>query len=234
MDGKVLGYNQLKSNNLVEQVFETLKEDILSGKIKIGEKLPRQEELAAQFGVSRPVIREAQNKLSSIGLVDSQQGRGTFVCQSKTNELIDSLMHKFTADSHDFKELLEVRLLLEGAIIKLAATKMSEKTLGKLQHNVDEMAKSIKKNDVIQFAHYDMSFHKEIAISTQNSILLQLFDSIFKIGRNFIRLHCDSKVIMSNGYKYHQQIIDALRKNDFEFAETLMNQHIVETFEITN
>lgn len=228
-----MAYTQLESTNKVEQVFKALKDDILSGKIKIGDKLPRQEELAAQFGVSRPVIREAQKKLSSIGLVSSQQGRGTFVCKSESDDLIDSLIHKFSADAHDFNELLEVRLLLEGAIIKLAAPKISDTALDKLQHCVDQMAKSIEKDDVATFARFDIRFHREIVLSTKNSILQQLFESVFKIGRHFIRRHCDSRMVMVNGFQYHQQIIDALRQKDFELATTLMNQHIVETFEIT-
>ncbi len=228
-----MSYNQLKSSNLVEQVFEALKEDILSGKIKIGEKLPRQEELATQFGVSRPVIREAQKKLSSIGLVDSQQGRGTFVSTSESNDLIDSLMHKFSSNPTDFKELLEVRLLLEGAIIRLAVKKMSKQNMANMQNYIDQMFESMGKNDVQQFAHFDMSFHKEIVLSANNSILQQLFESVFKIGANFIRVNCNSKQIMSNGYKYHQKILDALKSGDFEFAVKLMNSHILETYEIT-
>ncbi|MBT6337690.1 MAG: FadR family transcriptional regulator [Desulfobacula sp.] len=226
-------YKRLISSNLVGQVFDALKKDILSGKIKIGEKLPRQEELAAQFGVSRPVIREAQNKLSSIGLIDSQQGRGTFVCAAEATNLIESLMHKFNSENDSFKELFEVRFLLEGAIIKMAADKISKKNLVNMRFYMDHMNECVKKKDYSRVPHFDMGFHNELVLATDNSLLQQLYESIYEIGSNYIYTQCFSEEILVKACNDHQKIYSALKNQDYEKAEKCMKQHIKEIFEMT-
>ena len=228
-----MAYKRLISSNLVGQVFDAIKKDILSGKMKIGEKLPRQEELAAQFGVSRPVIREAQNKLSSIGLIKSEQGRGTFVCASEAINLIESLIYKFNSKNDNFKELFEVRFLLEGAIIKLAVGKISKKNLDNMRFYMDHMKECVEKKDYSRVPHFDMGFHNELVLATENSILQQLSESIYKIGANYIYTHCFSEEILIKACNDHQKIFFALEKHDYKKAEQLMKQHIKEIFEMT-
>jgi len=81
--------SSFKRGNLAEMVFDAKKETILAGSFKQGECLPTQETLAKEFGVSRTVMREAFNKLSSLGLIKSFQGRGTFVQTLRKEYQID-------------------------------------------------------------------------------------------------------------------------------------------------
>ena len=111
----------LKRGNLVERVFETLRDNILSGQFADGERLPPQELLGGQLGVSRTVVREALNKLALLGLVDIRQGSGTFVRASRAGGAISSALEVLMANKESMQELTETRYYPEQTIARLAA-----------------------------------------------------------------------------------------------------------------
>ena len=99
----------LRQGNLVEKVFETLRDNILSGQFQDGERLPPQESLGEQLGVSRTVIREALNKLATLGLVDIRQGSGTYVRATRAGGVMSPTLAILMANKGSMQELTETR-----------------------------------------------------------------------------------------------------------------------------
>ena len=88
---------------------------ISTGKFKPGEKLPSQDELAAELGVSRTALREALKQLALMGVVDIEQGKGTFISTSQPSALLKSLSPTILMDQATTFELLEARFYIESA-----------------------------------------------------------------------------------------------------------------------
>jgi DNA-binding FadR family transcriptional regulator len=100
-----------KRGNLVEMVFVAIRDEILSGKFKPGEKLDSQEIFCKEFGVSRTVVREAWNKLASIGLIKTIHGHGSFVSHPDASNILDPICDAIQLDKNSTQDLLESRFL---------------------------------------------------------------------------------------------------------------------------
>ena len=100
----------IKKMSTAAKVFETLYEMIVNGQIQRGQKLPSQEELAKQFGVSRNTLREAMNKLYAMGLLSSRQGIGTVVQSPDPEGYLSTLRGQFLLDSPSVREFIEARI----------------------------------------------------------------------------------------------------------------------------
>lgn len=105
----------IKKVSTAAKVFETLYEMIVRGQFQRGQKLPSQEELAKQFGVSRNTLREAMNKLYAMGLLSSHQGIGTIVEAPNPEGYLSTLSGQFLRDSMSVREFIEARICIEGA-----------------------------------------------------------------------------------------------------------------------
>jgi GntR family transcriptional repressor for pyruvate dehydrogenase complex len=104
---------------LADQVAATLETEIRSGRLAEGEKLPTEQSLVQQFGVSRTVVREAISRLRSLGLVDARQGSGMFVIKPDVEPL--KFDPQTTASIEAVLQIVEVRRALEAEVAELAA-----------------------------------------------------------------------------------------------------------------
>ena len=221
-------FPSFKRGNLVEMVFEALKENILTGKFKNGELLPTQETLAQQFGVSRTVMREALNKLSSLGLIESQQGRGTFVRSPNVRTVIEPMLSSLMLDETSTCELMETRYYLERIIVRLAAKHVNAQQARKLEEIVVRMEQDFRTGDIEAFAQGDLAFHMKLAEISKNRILKLIIEIIremlFKFLENFNRVPGAAE----RAVKYHRKICEAVVQNDLDKAEYEMQQHILD------
>src|ERR1700726_5022651 len=120
-------YKVVRTSRLYEQIVQQIEESIHEGRLKPGDQLPAERELAQQFGVSRTAVREAMKTLREKGLVEAYAGRGTFV----TNETARSMRHTLDrmmrgGPSEGAVHLVEVREILEPEIAALAAQRSGE------------------------------------------------------------------------------------------------------------
>lgn len=219
-------FPSFKRSNLVEMVSETLKENILAGKLKDGDLLPTQETLAQQFGVSRTVMREALNKLSSLGLVESHQGRGTFVRSPNLRTVMEPVLSSLLLDETSTCELLEARYYLERIIVRLAAKQVNDQQLKILREIVDRMERDFGNGSIEAFAEDDLAFHLKLAEMSKNSILKQIIEVIremlFQFLENFNRVPGAAERAIA----YHRRIYEAVAQKDPDKAESEMQQHI--------
>jgi len=128
--GEIPVYKVVRTSRLYEQIVQQIEESVLNGKLKPGDQLPAERELAQQLGVSRTAVREAVKALREKGLVEAYSGRGTFVTDGTTQAARQSfdLMVKI-GQQEGAPHLAELRLILEPGIAALAAVRVKEDDL---------------------------------------------------------------------------------------------------------
>lgn len=156
---------------LPDQVAAILMEELASGTLKPGEMLPPEMELAAKFGVSRAVIREALSQLKAEGLLESQQGRGVMVV-GRTGRRFFRLEDPEKFDSKSLTQLYELRAVLESEAAAMAAARGNNRDVAKLGACVVAMARAVE-DDTIG-AVPDLDFHRGIAEASGNQHLCDL------------------------------------------------------------
>lgn len=222
----------LKQGNLVESVFETLRDNILSGQFAEGERLQPQETLGEQLGVSRTVIREALNKLALLGLVDIRQGSGTFVRAPRAGEVISPALEVLMANKEFIQELTEVRYYLEQTIARLAAKRANEEDILKLREFVTNMEECVVMGDTAGYAVQDLAFHMALADTSGNTVLAHMLDvvreSMLRFMKDFTRIPGAPKTAQ----EHHAAIVDAVARHDTRGAEHHMQEHIAFVIEI--
>lgn len=209
--------------NVSQAVFEQMREQIFSGNWPPGSKIPSENELAKMFGVSRISVRSALQKLSTLGLVYSKQGGGTFVADVTADVYLNSLIPVLALGKHDLLEILEFRRIYEIENARLAALRRTEKDLERLRAIVDRMHKS--KDDLSLFSLEDLNFHLELARATKNSLILK----VAQITRDILRCHMEEVVTFRGtaaGLYYHPLILEAVAAQDAQRAAELMAEHI--------
>jgi GntR family transcriptional regulator, transcriptional repressor for pyruvate dehydrogenase complex len=161
---------------LTDAAIDKIKEMITSGRLRPGEKLPREADLAAELGLSRNSLREAVKALSLINVLDVRQGDGTYATSLAPSLLLEAL--SFMVDFHrddTVLEFLEVRRILEPAATELAALRMPDegrKELGEILQSADV------NSPIEDFVAADLEFHRKIALGAGNSVLASLVDNM--------------------------------------------------------
>ncbi|MGI8405040.1 MAG: FadR/GntR family transcriptional regulator [Thermomicrobiales bacterium] len=227
---------QLRRETLSGQLAEELLSLIQREQLSPGDFLPSAAILAQDYGVSRPVVREALRTLEARNIIRTENGRGAIV-QPISSELLSQYFRR-VATVHDeaLVELLEVRRGLEIESASLAAVRATEEELVKITSIVDEMRKFVGKGE--GYAALDADLHLAIASATHNTMLYYLIESIreplkesMEVGlRNIaqgLRSHGDV-----NHYRrvqeLHEDLLRALQRHDRDEAATVMARHFDE------
>lgn len=121
-----MGFDQVRQRRLSDDIVEQLEGMILEGTLKSGERLPAERALAERFGVSRPSLREAIQKLAAKGLLVSRQGGGNYVVDSLGSTFSDPLLHLLESNPEAQRDLLEFRQTLEASCAYYAALRATE------------------------------------------------------------------------------------------------------------
>ena len=150
-----------------EEVFNSIRQGIESGEIPIGSKLGSEASLAASFGVSRSVIREALRSSATLGLTKTETGRGTFVISATpANDLV--LGNYSSTDIHEARPHIEV------PAAGLAALRRTTDDLKKLQDIMEQME---AEDDHVAWVELDTEFHATIASASKNSVFTKIAES---------------------------------------------------------
>lgn len=203
---------------LYVQAVVKIQELIASGDYPAGSRLPPERQLAEQFGVSRPTIREAIIALEAKGLVSVKTGSGVYVLERVQREIgLGAIVSPF--------ELVEARALIEGEAAALAATFISDSQLVELKQAIDDMASDDEATSTVG----DRRFHEVISEATQNrafsNIINQLWDA--QESLEHIRQAHQAVCMKDNTIRLseHQAILDALIDRDTQTARQAMRNH---------
>lgn len=189
-----------------------------------GDKLPSERMLSEKFEVSRNNVREAIQKLEFYGLLKSRPQSGTFVANIGVTALNGMIEDILRLDEPDFKSLVETRILLELKTSRLAAIRRTEEDLVQLEEALQAYkTKVLNGDDAVQ---EDLLFHLAIAKasgnSTMNTFMLIITPEIIT---NFEKHHVCDKGLAQEGIAEHEEIYDAILKQDPQLAKEKMKVH---------
>ena len=225
-------YQAVRTARLYEQIVEQIEESIRERRLKPGDQLPAERELAQQFGVSRTAVREAMKTLSEKGLVEAYSGRGTFVTSGKTRSGRHSL-DWLANNSHalDARYVTELREILEPEFTALAATRIEEQQLAMMREAVDLMDHSMR--DPEAYIEADLDFHLALAEAAGNPLILALLDSIVDVLREERLGVFRVPGGPTRGQVHHKLILKAIEQHNPRKARKAMIAHMTQIHEDT-
>ncbi|HKP71064.1 MAG TPA: FadR/GntR family transcriptional regulator [Pyrinomonadaceae bacterium] len=218
-----------KNGTTAEEVVTRLREMIQSGELSAGDRLPPERDLAKLLGVSRPTLRAGIRSLTTVGILQSKQGAGTFVAQAEESPTLDtsalrllSALHGFTSD-----EMFEARLALEMSIAAMAAERADSEQMAQLAEEIAGMYASLDRPE--QYLVHDMQFHQTIAAASGNRILTALMNMVAAILFDYRSKTVKRATDLKDSAEQHHSIYRAIREHDPEQARQAMRQHLLET-----
>ena len=229
-------FDSLTSQTLSKRISRELLTSILRGEIASGNALPSEDELASQFDVSRPVVREAVKELAVLGLVESRQGRSTRVTsQDDWNHFAPELLvarSEVGAVDDFLLELLELRRLIETGASSLAAVRASDHDIERMTGQFTLMEASLQ--DLERFTDADIAFHAALLAATGNHLLTRLIEMIGPVLRFARTISLQRRPDgPADSQRGHRRVLDAIRAGDPEKAREAMREHLSWTANLT-
>lgn len=200
----------------MDAVLADLRHDIESGELAVGDKLPSESTLAAEFEVSRPVVREALRALQALGMTASHTGKGTFVVAAHPVE--SPSFGGYTA-----RDLLEVRRHVEVPAAGFAAKRRTPADLQTLGRILDEMDEDI---DDAEWVALDAQFHVAVAHASQNPVFGKVIEGIREAlaGQSSFLNQLGGRRERSN--REHRTILAAVEAAEHPAAQAAMSEHL--------
>jgi DNA-binding GntR family transcriptional regulator len=209
-----MGLQPIRTGSVTEIAYERIRSLIVVGRLASEARL-HQGQLADSLGISRTSVREALHRLTSESLVDFHPQRGFFVAAPLH---LDAVVDR-----------LELRLLLEGGIARLAAERRTDADITALRHAVrgESKARSAR-------AAHDLSreFHLTVARAARNPELVKMLESLWTvdIGRQLLARRGTSPAWQPEDVAEHEAIAEAIAAGDGALADKLMHQHVQEAY----
>lgn len=224
-----LEVERLSKRNHYEEITEQIKQLIIDGKLKVGDKLPSTKEMSELFGVGRSTTREALSALKAMGMIEIRQGGGCRVIRSAPAEVELPELQSLRMNRETVLELLEARESLEVSNAAIAAGKRTDQDIASLQSIVEQMGAAA--GNELEGERLDLLFHLTLAKATHNSIMVRLFESIMghieeaihDIRR--IELYANETVAVKL-YEEHTAIFEAVLGMDAALASERMERHL--------
>jgi GntR family transcriptional repressor for pyruvate dehydrogenase complex len=223
-----MNFNEIKKTRVYEQVIEQIKKLLEFGKLKSGDKLPSEREMAGMFNVSRSVIREAMSVLNASGVLNIRPGIGVFIVDDEESTLIQRMDRALKKDSVNLQELIEVRQGLESQAVYLAALRATPKDLERIEAAYISLSEAVKQERV--GAQEDFVFHEAIIKASKNETLMEMLRILsdrLLIGLQESRSKSMKQPHRSEDVLFeHRRIIDAITNKDAILAKKLMFKHL--------
>ncbi len=185
--------NKIEKISIVDQVFSSIKQDIVDGVWKVGERLPSESEFADIFGVNRLSVRMALQKLSAVGIIETKVGEGSFVKEFSMRSFIDEIS-VFFEDEESMQEIKALRNLVEVESTRLAVIYATDEEKAVLKELLDDFTEAKNKqtkdvdNEALREAvvDADLAFHTQIVKMSHNRLYLEIFYMVKKLVRQHI------------------------------------------------
>lgn len=210
--------------DIQKDIISKIRDLINFKNLEPGDKLPSERMLSEKFEVSRSSVRDAIQKLEFYGLLKSIPQSGTFVANIGVIALNGMIEDILRLEAPEFKSLVETRILLELKTSRLAALRRTEEDLEQIKDALEAYkSKVLKGEDAVQ---EDLLFHLAIAKASGNSMMNTFMLIITpEIITNFEKYHVCDKSLSQEGITEHQEIYDAILKQDPMLAKEKMKNH---------
>ena len=218
-------WNEGENGKAYEKIIRFVKEQIIKGNIKKGERLPPERKLAEGLHVGRNSVREAMRTLSLMGFISSTQGSGNYISCDFEKSLTESLSMLFLLGQVEYSEIAEVRQTLETQSVRLASERIRPEHLQRLKEIVAEMRSG---TDESYNAALDKELHLIIADASENWLILHILQALIETYDQFIG-NLRTQIMMTECKEEmqhnHEEIVAALCEHDGKRAVQAMLAH---------
>jgi GntR family transcriptional repressor for pyruvate dehydrogenase complex len=216
----------IRKESLSDSIARAIKEMIDRKGFLPGDKLPSISEMATQFEVGSPTVREALRQLQAVAVIEMRHGSGVYVAEHHDALFVANPIRPSKPTRSTMLDLIETRLMIETYTTGLAAKLVTDEQLARMNELLDEAESALKSNDLESLRAANMDFHNSIAEASQNGVayhLLRLLAGLFRSEQVAILK------IFGSPWKdldEHRHILEALRVRDPELAAERMRAHL--------
>ena len=208
-------FEEIKPRSMRYHVLRQLRQAILTGVFKPGERL-NESEIAREMGISRGPVREAILALEQEGLAKTEHWRGSYVVD---------------LDPQSFRELIDLRILLETHAAKVATENCTPDTCAELQKVIQQMREATINGDIERGVDHDLDFHRTICRLSGNRLLLQMWEQLAGRLRLAILLSIEQGYEAGSMVETHPPVLEAMERGDGQLAAQLLNTRTREAAE---
>lgn len=226
MKSKDTMFSPIKKQRAFEEISLSIKELIIRGDLKPGDRLPSETQLSKQFNVGRQTTREALRLLETTGFISIQKGgKGSPVVEDSVNTAIRNLfIDLFRLRNISIKDLTVARQEIERIILNCAIEMIDDSDIQKLKANLKAAKQKITNQEMA--TKENIEFHRLLAKSTKNVIYVIVMECIMAIHVDFLSREKINMEISSNVVDDHEKILEAIITKDADLANRISLQHL--------
>jgi GntR family transcriptional repressor for pyruvate dehydrogenase complex len=214
----------LERQDLRQRVVGRIVELIRTGNLRPGDRLPPERELVEIFSISRPSLREAMRALSTLGIVESRHGGGTFVTDLDARTLLAPLDFFLQLSQVNLDDTFESRRIVEIEIVRKAAAQASRADILDLNDMIAAHAKIQK--DPVGFRILDSRFHEKLSAIAGNAVLQRVAYGLYNMDLHIRRRATAEPGLIAESTADHTEIAAAIAAHDPEGAAAAMARHL--------
>ena len=216
-------FETVRRDKVYEGVAKQIERLILK-RLRPGDKLPSERELAEMLGVSRSSIRDAIRSLELMGMVEPRQGAGTIVREISSDSLVNSLSDARKRREKRIGELLDFRKMLEPPLAARAATRVSADEISEMEEILERQEEKLRRGE--STIAEDSEFHYAVALASGNSVVLKVLDALMDLLRDSRERSLQVEGRPQKSLAGHRRILGAIKRNNAEAAKVAMRRHI--------
>lgn len=219
-------FGRVERQSLSEKVAAETEKAITSGAYPVGSRLPSEQTLTTQFGVSRNVVREGLRLLQERGLLETRNGSGAYVLPPATQTATNALSRymRLTEKPNQVRALYEARRVLEGANVTFAAERANEADIAEMSAALERMRDF--DGSVESWSEADLAFHLAISRAAHSVFLGMLLEPLVGQLRNVIEEGFQIPGAMKAGFEEHERILESIRHHRPDEARENMHYHL--------
>ncbi|MCU0613200.1 MAG: FCD domain-containing protein [Candidatus Eisenbacteria bacterium] len=220
---------RIQNVNIQKEAQKRIREHIRSARLRAGDAIPTEKELAERIGISRAAVRESLKGLETLGVIEARHGIGRFVRQFDFNAILENIELHVSSDSQAFRDLFEIRRCLESNFIVAEIPKLTEQDIRDLESIVDQMEEHIRNGEETKaLIDGHPQFHSALFKRSGNRLLGELI-------RVFSSLHY-RLLMVSDGYREdltrfiddHRRVVAALQTRQPQTVSRTVYDHFTE------
>jgi GntR family transcriptional regulator, transcriptional repressor for pyruvate dehydrogenase complex len=221
---EAMGIAPIKSTRIYQEIVRQVKGMIAEGRLKSGDQLPPERDLAEKFVVSRTSVREALRALESLGLVEIRPGEGTFVREVSVDSLVEPLAMVMLSQREAIGELFEARRMIEPALAALAARRATPEDVGEMERILESQAKAIAAGGT--GVEQDAEFHAAIGAAAHNRAITRIAHAVMDLLRQSREEALNTPGRPDRSHNDHKRLLAAIRARDEAAARQAMVDHL--------
>ena len=217
----------------VDLVVDRITNEIISGELQPGDRLPTEPELSAKYGVGRNSVREAIKQLQAFGILYIRRADGTFVTESYQQPMLDPMLYSLILKKRDWNDFVQLRAVIDIGTLQVALENPEVvEIVPQLLEIVEKIGKEMRKKepDVDRILEMDLAFHRSIALTIHNPQIDTVTSYVARLTvpsrRETVQKWLDSNQI-EEFLELHRQIADVIEKRDTARITQAVMEHYV-------